>query len=606
MLHHTWRSMLLYSLVVWVCSSVVLTPLTSWILHHLAGYGDVIVGNYSIHLWLLTPRGIIYLLLAGSIVFFSLIIQMAGLFRIAQSMHNSLLPAALVLRDVLFSAHSLLRLSLTIFVICLPCVPLLAIVPLAAKYIMLSNHDINYYLTHHPPEWYITIAISVLWIIPIVCILLFIFVRYLYTFHVWLDGKRPLRRALRASKKATQGMFWNLLRVGMSCVGIWMASMFLFDFTLYSITKLLLINYIDTLEGVVRVMSGYIIVVGVSHGLLSWIGLSWLACVWTICYSRDVKQESTPAVPVLKFPKINPLLAARNLFSLRITIAVLILIFVGSGLMSSWMFNHKIPVKLPQIIAHRAGPADAPENSLSGLKKVLKDDFADIVEIDVTLSLDGELVVAHDKDLMKQAGDPSIIRETNFDDLQKIDIGKMYGTDFKLERLGRLDDFLIKVKGRMPIIIEFKHGQDSDLVEKTIEAVREREMQQEVILMSLELEEVRKVQELAPEIRVGYFASVEMGDLTELNVYCIGAKDWMCNPKFIRDVQEQGMLIYSWTVDDTLRMVELIEAGIDGIITNDPVLAAEVLKKVDSISPATLMLLRFRKFWGVFDEMGWW
>ena len=80
----------------------------------------------------------------------------------------------------------------------------------------------------------------------------------------------------------------------------------------------------------------------------------------------------------------------------------------------------------------------------------------------------------------------------------------------------------------------------------------------------------------------------------------------MVEKRFVADVQEKWMQIYSWTVDDPLRMVELIEAGADGIITNDPVLAAKVIDKVYDLSPPTRVLLRFRRFWGVFDELGWW
>jgi glycerophosphoryl diester phosphodiesterase len=207
---------------------------------------------------------------------------------------------------------------------------------------------------------------------------------------------------------------------------------------------------------------------------------------------------------------------------------------------------------------------------------------------------------------MKQAGDPRVIRETDFADLANVDIGRLFDSDYAGETLGRLGDFLTQLKGRLPVILEFKHGQGTDLVEKTIELVRAHAMQDEVILMSLELEEVRRAQHLAPEIRVGYFAAMEAGDLTELDVHCLGVKDWMVSPVLVRASQERGTRIYSWTVDDPLRMIELIELGVDGIITNDPRLAARVRDQVSELSPASRQLLRFRRFWGVFDEMGWW
>jgi glycerophosphoryl diester phosphodiesterase len=97
-----------------------------------------------------------------------------------------------------------------------------------------------------------------------------------------------------------------------------------------------------------------------------------------------------------------------------------------------------------------------------------------------------------------------------------------------------------------------------------------------------------------------------VGNLAELDVHCLGVKDMMVHAGFVQQIQERGMLIYSWTVDDPLRMVELIELGVDGIITNDPRLAAQVRDEIHDLSPAMLHLIRFRRFWGVFDEMGWW
>jgi glycerophosphoryl diester phosphodiesterase len=132
-----------------------------------------------------------------------------------------------------------------------------------------------------------------------------------------------------------------------------------------------------------------------------------------------------------------------------------------------------------------------------------------------------------------------------------------------------------------------------------VDLVRKLEMQDEVILMSLELEEVREVQSLAPEIMVGYFASVEMGDLRKLDVDILGLKDNLAEPDFVRDVQEQGGRIYAWTVDDPMRMVELMELGIDGIITNDPMLAADIVRRFEALKPEQRVLLQFRDFWKI-------
>ncbi len=51
---------------------------------------------------------------------------------------------------------------------------------------------------------------------------------------------------------------------------------------------------------------------------------------------------------------------------------------------------------------------------------------------------------------------------------------------------------------------------------------------------------------------------------------------------------------------------ELIEIGVDGIITNDPSLAARYVDAVKDLTATQRMLLQFRRFWPTFKERQWW
>jgi glycerophosphoryl diester phosphodiesterase len=270
--------------------------------------------------------------------------------------------------------------------------------------------------------------------------------------------------------------------------------------------------------------------------------------------------------------------------------------------MSLWILHQKLPTKSPLIIAHRAGAANAPENTLAALKRTINDGIADTAEIDVTMTADSVLVIAHDKDLMKQAQAPAIIRETPYAELKNIDIGSFFSPEFKGEHLEKLSSFLLMAENRIPLIIEFKHGKDTNLVETTIKLIKELGMEKNVTLMSLEINEVRTIQQLAPEIKTGYFASIEIGDLRKLNVDIIGAKDSMITHEFIKDIQEKGIKVYAWTVDDPIRILKLIEFGVDGIITNDPNAANKILHKYKTLTPDQRILLRFTDFWDVLRQ----
>jgi hypothetical protein len=42
--------------------------------------------------------------------------------------------------------------------------------------------------------------------------------------------------------------------------------------------------------------------------------------------------------------------------------------------------------------------------------------------------------------------------------------------------------------------------------------------------------------------------------------------------------------------------------GVDGIITNDPILVNDIIDHVSSLDPQEHMLLKFRKFWKFFEK----
>ena len=601
-----WRAMLLYTILVWSAGAFMLLPLAATLLNKLASFGDVIVGNYTIVLWMLTPKGLAYLLLGGSVVFFSIILNVAGLLMIARDARRSLISVALVFRDLALEAHNLLHLSLSVFCALMPFAAAIPAVPFLLKVLLLPRHDINYYLTAHPPVWYLVLGLSAIWIAGCTLVLLYLIVRLLYLIPLWLDGVHPAKAAATASWQGTAGKGGFLGKLLGGAIIILLGLLLVPDLLLFGITRQLLLDFHHTPEGVVWLVSAYLVIAGLLKAAALFLWCAWLTCLVELSYEHEFKPKQTAQIETDADRLRLNLSPASVIAFLKIAFAVIVILFAVTAVIGARVMTQKVPLTPPLIIAHRAGAAQSPENSLSGLRRVLKDGYADLAEIDVSITRDGYLVVAHDKDLMKQAGNPSIIRETDFNELRTIDIGHSFDSQFTGEHLGRLDDFLDMARGKIPLIVEFKHGEGTNLVERVVAEVKRHRMDQNVIIMSLELSDIRQVQKVAPEIRTGYFASVEIGDLTKLDVYCIGAKNWMVDGDFISAVHAKGMKVYVWTVDDPYRMVELAYLGVDGIITNNPVMAFKVLEKFRSLTPPIRILLRFHRFWSVFHQMGWW
>lgn len=71
------------------------------------------------------------------------------------------------------------------------------------------------------------------------------------------------------------------------------------------------------------------------------------------------------------------------------------------------------------LIAHRGGGWDAPENTMQAFRKAVELN-CHMLEMDVHMTKDKQLVICHDKDLLRVCGDKRNVSEVNFADLPKL------------------------------------------------------------------------------------------------------------------------------------------------------------------------------------------
>ena len=617
LLHQSWRAMAVLAALIWLFSAVITWPLLSFLLRELAVYKDVIVGNYTIHAWLMTPRGIIWLLVMGSATLLSGAIYAAGMFLVLDRASSSLREGLHTFVVGIGRLAGLFRLSLLIFLLLLPLVLLAAVGPGLAYLLLLREHDINYYLTQHPPEWYLTLALATIWVVVWLFSFLKVGIKLIFAFPCWLSGNMTARAAIRMSWARTRFLHLALLRFLLAGVGVGIALAVALEAVSFLSTYALLKLFGGSITAAIRILASHLIVGSVFDTLFFFVATAWGATLCFVAYQKIVAPPSQPSqaplsggvspakadpipLQVSGFPRFR---FSETVFPWKTTLGILLALAVASGLVSRWSLRPVSTPTRPLVIAHRAGAATGPENTLAALRYTLKKRAADVIEIDTQLTGDGVLVVAHDRDLMKQADDPRVISETDYRDLKRSDIGSSFSKKHKGEHLRPLEDFLKKCDGERPVIVEFKFSAGTDLVDRTVALIRKRDMEDQTLLMSLELADIRRAQQLAPDIGVGYFVSVEVGDLTQLDVDVIGLKHGLAEPQLIKALHEHDMQVIAWTVDEPRRMIELMELGIDGIITNDPELCADIIRRYHALSHDERALLHFGSFWRVLRRM---
>jgi glycerophosphoryl diester phosphodiesterase len=90
-----------------------------------------------------------------------------------------------------------------------------------------------------------------------------------------------------------------------------------------------------------------------------------------------------------------------------------------------------------------------PENSLAAFGAAAEAGYG--MELDLTITADGEIVVFHDDMLTRACGVDRDIRDCTWEELRSC---RLFGTDQRIPLLGEV---LELVAGRVPIIVELKH-----------------------------------------------------------------------------------------------------------------------------------------------------
>jgi glycerophosphoryl diester phosphodiesterase len=243
------------------------------------------------------------------------------------------------------------------------------------------------------------------------------------------------------------------------------------------------------------------------------------------------------------------------------------------------------------IFAHRGAAAEAPENTLAAFR-LAGTQHTDYVELDVQESSDGVVVVVHDNDLMKIGGSPLKIWETTAEQLRAVDIGSSFNPSFSAERVPTLADALAACKGVSRVDIELKdYGHNERLEERVVELVEAAGMESNIVTMSLSRDMVAKMKRLRPGWTSGLLTAKAVGDLTGVPADFLAVEKATATRRFIRTAHRAGKPVYVWTVDDPANMIRMLGLGVDGLITNRPGVAREVLDRYMRMTEAERLLL---------------
>lgn len=279
-------------------------------------------------------------------------------------------------------------------------------------------------------------------------------------------------------------------------------------------------------------------------------------------------------------------------------------------------------------IAHRGGAIEAPENTLFAYHKALEAG-ADVLEADVYMTSDEEIVVIHDASVDRTTNGTGGIGDLTLAELKELDAAYWYANgrgatsnaapeeylyrgvatgdklppkisedpederryspdDFKIPTL---DEFLAAFPDALMVIELKPNPEDTGTFEPAVaDILREHERSDDVTIASFIDTHLEVLKAYAPEIhtsfatgQAGVFWASSQGPLpgtpnrhvalqvpTDLGVNVV-------NQDFVNDAHANDIAVHVWTINGASQMGELLELGVDGIMTDAPsLLEAEI------------------------------
>ena len=138
---------------------------------------------------------------------------------------------------------------------------------------------------------------------------------------------------------------------------------------------------------------------------------------------------------------------------------------------------------------------------------------ADYAEIDVQTAFDGTLMVLHDADLMRIAGDSRRVANLSASEIQQLDAGSWHSAAFAGESVPTLLEMLNEARNKIGLNIELKYNQaDPSLAQAVVALLQQEKMTQQVVITSLEARAIEEVQRLDPSIHTGLIVTQSIGE----------------------------------------------------------------------------------------------
>jgi glycerophosphoryl diester phosphodiesterase len=226
------------------------------------------------------------------------------------------------------------------------------------------------------------------------------------------------------------------------------------------------------------------------------------------------------------------------------------------------------------VIAHRGASGHAPENTLAAFKRAVALG-ASLIETDLHLSRDAHFVAIHDDTVNRTTNGQGQVHDLTLADLRRLDAGSWFGSEFTGERIPTLEEILeFSKKNDVVFYLELKPSGAWGGEHALISALRQSEEIARTVVISFDAGVIGALRKIEPTLMTGLLFDGQMDQPLERAVE-VGARQLairgdLVTPALIAEARKRDLQVVCWTVNQPAHMRMLIEAGVDGIMSDYP------------------------------------
>lgn len=209
------------------------------------------------------------------------------------------------------------------------------------------------------------------------------------------------------------------------------------------------------------------------------------------------------------------------------------------------------------VVGHRGTRKFAPENTIPAFETAIEYG-ADLIEMDIRETKDGELVIMHDETVDRTTNGTGKVSELTLKEIRKLDAGSWFNPKFKGVKIPTLKEALDAIRGKALPDIDFKAGTPS----KLINILRDEGLLGKITLYCGNWDLMRETMKLSegftirPTVPIGYVGLPIV--LNELNSPIVNINWKQFSEKLVREVHLAGRKSFVSTMQHDTEMIMLI------------------------------------------------